>query len=214
MDRATRVRLVAALLTAVGIAGGALLRAGGVPPVEAVDLEAVPRSIGAWQSRDVPVSTRVRAQLRSDALLLRAYSTGEDAPVWALVDYHRTQRLGATVHSPRICYPGAGWRVDRVESGRAGGRAIRWLELTREGERMLAGYWYESRWGTVARETRLKAAIVRSALTRRPTDAAVVRLSTPIEGAGVEEARARLVRFVEEAAPSLRAALPFTQGEG
>jgi EpsI family protein len=207
-----RARLVAALLTAIGVAGGLLLRVGGVPPVETVDLAAIPSVVGAWRGRDVAVSDRVRAQLRSDALFLRAYAADDGAPVWALVDYHRTQRLGATVHSPRVCYPGAGWRVDRVSTGEAGGHGVRWLELTREGERMLAAYWYESRWGTVAREVQLKAAIVRSALARQPTDAAIFRLSTRITGTDVEGARARLLRFAEEAAPTLRAALPFRVG--
>jgi len=214
MDRETLGRLAAALLTLIGIVGGFALRAGGVPPTETVDLSAVPRSVGAWQSREIAVSERVRAQLRSDALLMRAYSSEDGIPVWAMVDYHRTQRLGASVHSPRTCYPGVGWRVDRVASGEAGGRPIRWLELTREGESMLVAYWYESRWGTVARETQLKVAIVRSALARRPADAAIVRLSTPITGADVETARMRLVRFIEEAAPSLREALPFAAGSG
>ncbi|MCA9751461.1 MAG: EpsI family protein [Gemmatimonadetes bacterium] len=210
---ATRAIAIAFGLTALGAGGGAVLRAGGMPPREVVELTELPWTLADFSGRDVPVSDRVRAELRTDALLMRAYEN-EDAPVWTLVDYHRTQRLGATVHSPRICYPGAGWRVESADVGDIDGSPVRWLTLRRRDDaRMLACYWYESRWGRTPREVGLKAAIVRSALSRRPTDAAIVRLSTPIAADDVEAARHRVVALFRLLDPRLREILPFAEDD-
>jgi EpsI family protein len=196
--------------------GSFVLRSGAVEPSEDVDLSAIPASIGSWRGREVAVSDRVRARLRSDELFLRAYvEPGRTAtPVWALVDYHRKQRLGSTVHSPKVCYPGAGWRIEDITVGEVGETSVRWVELVRERERMLAAYWYETRAGVFARETSLKAAIVTASISRRPADAALVRLSTPIVGDDVYAARDRLRRFIEEGVPALRSALPFDREPG
>jgi EpsI family protein len=84
-----------------------------------------------------------------------------------------------------------------------------WLRL-RSGEReMLTLYWYESRWGRSAREMDLKKGIVRSALTRRPADAALLRFATPVVDGDESGARERILRFVRAAEPAVRSRLPF-----
>ncbi len=210
MDRV--VRLVAVLLTALAVGGGTFLRAGTPPPPDVVDPALLPDRLDDRVARDVPVDEATREQLDSDALILRAYEDEGRPPVWLLVDYHRTQGLGSTIHSPRICYPGAGWSVDEAAVSEADGDPVCWLRLRRGDEDMLALYWYESRWGLSARETTLKLHIVRSALARRPSDAALFRLSTPILGDGEEAARERLLEFRRESLPGTQAAYPLGEG--
>jgi EpsI family protein len=95
-----------------------------------------------------------------------------------------------------------------IEVGGARQRAC-WLMLRNaEGERRLALFWYETRWGTSSRELDLKFDLLRSALARHPTDAALVRLSADVMD-GEEECRARLESFLAEIAPRLDAELPF-----
>lgn len=210
MDRS--VRILATLLTALAALGGAALRAGTPAATDPVELSDVPAAFGEWVSRDVPTSEETRRQLQSDALLLRAYTLPDEPPVWLFVDYHRTQRLGATIHSPRICYPGSGWNVRDAEVSTIEDDPARpacWLRLARNDERMLAVYWYESRWGLSARETTLKLQIMRSALARRTSDAVLVRASTPIDDGDEAAARDRLRRFLREAVPQVGGALPF-----
>ncbi len=191
MDRIARARLTACALTILGIAGGHGLRAGVPAPDGEIRLGAVTRTVGGREARDVAVSDRVRQELRSDALLMRCYEVEAAPPVWLFVDYHREQRLGATIHSPRACYPGAGWNVRSVE--------------------MAAAYWYETRWGRSAREVELKLDIVRSAFARRVSDAALVRVSTPVRDGNREEARQRLLDFLAELDEPLRSELPFSE---
>jgi len=199
----------------VAIGAGWALRAGTPLPTDTVDLELVAWEIGDRQGRPVRMAPGTREQLQSDALLLRAYEREEAPPVWLFVDYHRTQRLGATIHSPRICYPGSGWSVTAAEVaviGDAGRSPACWLRLRREDEEMVALYWYTSRWGLSAREITLKLQIMRSSLARRTSDAALVRLSTPVVNGDEAAARERLLRFERQIRPRVGQVLPFGEG--
>ena len=213
MGRVATARLAALALTALGVFGGRALRESAPVPERAVDLTAIETLIRGRTARDVEISERVREQLRSDAVLLRSYEREGEPPVWLYVDYHRRQRLGATVHSPIICYPGAGWSVERRQIDRIASAdrtwPVRWLDLRRGEEEMVAVYWYETRWGRSARELGLKAAIVRSALARGVSDAALVRISSPVAEGGREAARERVLEFVEAARHPIARALPF-----
>lgn len=210
MDRIARI--IAVLLTGAAVAVGLTLRSEPPTPGRSVAFDDVPMVVGPWSGTDLSVSPETLEQLGSDALLLRSYRRDDEPPVWLYVDYHRVQRLGSTVHSPRICYPGSGWSVQgtHVETLReGGGEPTRWLSLRRGEERMLAVYWYESRWGASARETTLKLNIARSAMARRASDVVLIRVSTPVTGDDEAAAGARLRALIEEVGGSVYAALPF-----
>jgi EpsI family protein len=211
-------RVVAALLTLAMLLGGRTIREDARQPEESVRLDLVPRRLGAWEGTDLEVGADVLALLDPDGFLLREYQQAGELPLQLYVDYHRVQRLGSTIHSPRICYPGAGWQPVGVELGEitvdGGARPACWLRL-RSGEReMLVLYWYESRWGRSAKELDLKKNIVRSALMRRPADAALLRFATPLLEGDEGAARERIVRFVRAAEPSVRRELPFDRDAG
>jgi EpsI family protein len=211
-------RVVTALLTLTMLVGGRTLREGARQPDESVRLELVPQRIGGWEGTDLEVSQDILELLDPDGFLLREYRRADELPMQIYVDYHRVQRLGSTIHSPRICYPGAGWQPTEVALGEIplpdGVRPACWLRL-RSGEReMMVAYWYESRWGRSAKEIDLKTNIVRSALTRRPADAALLRFATPLVGGDEAAARERIARFVQLAEPELRRELPFDRSDG
>lgn len=213
MDRIKTIRFVAGLLTAVGVLGARAWQADPALPADAVDLASVPLRLGEYSGRDLSISERVLEQLQTDGLLVREYLGSDEIPIWLLVDYHRTQQTASTVHSPRVCYPGTGWRVTNVTRSTMPGtdRRVCWLELENGGYRRLAGYWYVSRWGDASNEFALKADIVRSALARRPSDAATVRVSAPILDDDVDDARSRISNFLAIAEPHLQRELPFSE---
>jgi EpsI family protein len=206
-------RSVAGLLMAGALLGGQALRSGVPVPEEDVNLDRLPDRLGHWHGFDIEVSEEILAILRPDGFLLREYVSDRELPLQLYVDYHRVQRLGATIHSPRICYPGSGWEPVAVEVGELDperpGFPVCWLRLRAGEAEMLTAYWYESRWGRSARETHLKLGIVRSAFARRPSDAALLRFATPIVEGNEDSARRRIREFVRAARPELRRELPF-----
>ncbi len=216
MGRRTTALAIGAVLTAGGAWASETLRSRHTLPEETVDLERVPHALGGYEGAGLEVSERVLNELRSDSLLLREYVRESEAPVWLYVDYHRAQRLGAQIHSPRNCYPGGGWSVAQAENATldvAGAvQPVCWLTLVNgDGENRVALYWFETRWGTSSREIDLKVDLLRSAFARRPTDAVLVRVSTDAVAHDLGECRARIERFLSVVAPHLSAELPFAR---
>ena len=68
-------------------------------------------------------------------------------------------------------------------------------------------YWYQSRGRVIASEYRAKFWMVADAISRNRTDAALVRIITPIND-GDASARARLVRFSQLLFQNLDRILP------
>jgi len=214
MDRSIVARGIATGLTAVAIAvAGALRSAPAAAPTD-VALDALPRSLGGWGAQDLTVDPAVTEWLRSDAFMFRAYTDAEGVPVWVLVDYHRAQHLGATVHSPRHCYTGEGWSVTpRERPDIASGARLalaQWLRMRREQQALVGAYWYETRAGATADEVALKVRVAGAALRRHPSDAALVRLTTPVVGGDEEAACRRIGRFADAALGALLTALPLS----
>lgn len=219
MDRKSIALALGALLTAAGAAGGHVLREHRVDPREEVRLERFPIELPPYRGVEMEVTERVLQELRSDGLLLREYTIGEDPAIWVYVDYHRAQRMGAQIHSPRNCYPGAGWTVldAAVETRRVAGRSfpVCWLTLgDADGFRRVALFWFETRWGTSTSELALKRDLLRSAFGGRPTDAALIRFSTDATENDLDGARTRLIAFLDQAGGPLADELPFARTPG
>src|ERR1700761_5580869 len=90
-----------------------------VPPSE--PLGALPQTIDAWSSQDVPISQETLDILGDGRFLNRVYSHAApngrlvEPPVSLFIGYFPTQRTGQSIHSPQNCLPGAGWAF--VSSG-------------------------------------------------------------------------------------------------
>lgn len=199
------------MLVAVGALGWSLRFR---PPLE-VDvrpLAALPGEIGRWQARDEPLDEAVEAELRADLNLQRLYLGPGGAPVWLYIGYYGTDRGGRPAHTPRGCYPGAGWAIERTRvidvSPDTDLRANEYL-LEREGQRRLVHFWYRSH-----RSPNLLGGLdqnvdrILGRLGHGRADGALIRLSTPIVGDGEIRARGRLLAFASEFAPLLDAHWP------
>ena len=130
------------------------------------------------------------------------------------VAYFETQKFGAGIHSPRHCLPGGGWSIEEHESVElqlpgVPARTVNRLRIAFGREESLMLYWYQTRSRVVRDEYDLKLDLLRNALSMRPTDAALVRITVPVVGGNYDEAMARAVRFAAEIDPYVQTALPF-----
>ena len=150
--------------------------------------------------------------INADASCLRLYRAADQLELWLYVAYFSSQKYGRQIHSPRHCLPGGGWTIEWQQPfalAVAGGdiREVNRALVSHRGEKHLMFYWFETR-GTVTRsEFSLKWQLVKNSLLGRATDAALVRLTLPLEGRTVEEATTLATDFIEAAYPGLKAAL-------
>lgn len=185
-----------------------------VPIRESFDV--FPMEISTWRGERAPdLDEAIVRELGVDEYLNTVYSDPAGATAALYVGYYSSQRQGDAIHSPANCLPGAGWQP--VESGRLTidvGRPIevnRWV-IQKGDQQHFVLYWYQSHGRVVASEYASKGHLVLDAIRLNRTDAALVRVITPI-ARGSADARAMAERtaasFVRSLFPHLDRYLPL-----
>lgn len=216
--------LARTFITIVLMLGGAFYLARGdhfeqIPTRE--PLAALPLVVGAWLGQDLPnFDPQLEAVLGVDEYVNRYYRNGSLPPVSLYVGYYQSQRQGETMHSPLNCLPGAGWepvRRERIrfpvpEDARASfGPMIEINRLTiRKGlERQVVLYWYQSHNRVVASEYWGKIYTVLDAIRYNRTDAALIRIISPVLGDDMElDSERAAMEFAQAIFPMLTRHLP------
>jgi EpsI family protein len=176
-----------------------------------------PIEIDRWVGRDLArFSPEIEAVLGADDYLTRSYSAAGEPAVSLYLGYHKSQRQGDSIHSPMNCLPGAGWQPVETERtrlqlpGRAEPVEVNQFVIQKGLDRQLVLYWYQSHGRVIASEYWSKAFLVYDSVRRNRSDAALVRVITPIapvEG-GRAAAIARATAFARAMFPHLESYLP------
>jgi len=198
--------LVVLNLTALAALGPAAPR-----PLRA-PLRTLPASLAPWQGEERFFSERVDALLRADDSLLRVYTAPGQAPVWLYLAYWGRQADGLAAHSPKLCYPGAGWlpvEQAREDLALADGRRLRVNRMLfqKGAAKEVVVYWYQTGSRVVASEYLGKFWLVVDTLRNRRSDVAFVRFSSETTG-DPEAALQRIRALLGQLAPRLEAVLP------
>lgn len=216
---ARRILYAGGLLLAGALAVATLARP--EPAPFQVALATLPARLGAWHGYDQPpFAPAVLRELGVDAYLTRGYEDGKDAPISLYVGYYASQRQGDTIHSPLNCLPGAGWQplshVRRVvathdAAGTARALAVNEYVVGKGPEVLLVLYWYQSHGRVTAGEYASRMLMVYDAIRLGRTDAALVRVVTPLaspDAASVSTGGQRAAAFVAALFPALGSVLP------
>ena len=178
------------------------------------------KQIGPWTGRDEPqLPSDVLAVLGVDEYVNRGYYDGSGAvpsSVDLYVGYYQSQREGDTIHSPLNCIPGSGWepvtstRAPITVSGLAAPIVVNRLLIQNGADKQVVAYWYQAHGRVVASEYWSKLFMVYDAIRLNRSDAALVRVITPVMPDENTEAAAdqRVTTFVQALFPRLDAYLP------
>jgi exosortase D (VPLPA-CTERM-specific) len=173
-----------------------------------------PMTLGAWSGRQEKIEDEYLDALKLDDYLMADFTNGRSV-VNLYSAYYASQREAQSVHSPRSCIPGGGWRINTFEQvaipGDTGAPALRVNRAVIElgDQRELVYYWFKQRDRLLTNDYLVKWYIFVDAFTRRRTDGALVRLVTQLaRGESESAADARLQAFARVVAPELRPFLP------
>lgn len=205
----------AALIALFGLAVQQLPDRIGHPP-ERQTFDRFPLSLGPWEGRRVAMDAIYLDALKLDDYLLANYTRGDAAAVNLYVAWYDAQTAGASVHSPRSCLPGGGWRIAEIGKRELPGGDPRGatLQVNRaliehQNERQLVYYWFQQRGRMQTDEFAVKGALIVDAIRRQRTDGALVRLVVPLrQGELVEDADHVLEEFAGRVVPTLRTYVP------
>ena len=176
-----------------------------------------PLSIDKWRCRDEALDAVIAESLAADDYFLadcRGGEAGDAVAVW--VAYYAEQRKGRSVHSPRACLPGGGWKLESFDQvmlptvGPNGeGYTVNRSVIVKGNARQLVYYWFVERGRIQTNEYAVKWSIFWDALTRNRTEGALVRVTTFVPDlALMDDADKRLTRFVRAIDPKLAYYLP------
>lgn len=216
------------------LAAGALYRRGDkdLTPVS-TPLSQFPVFLGDMSSVERPIDPEALAILGQGDFLNRVFSPGkadpfdkhpdaaaaaagpaELAPVGLFIAYFATQRTGQSIHSPQNCLPGSGWSFESsgtTELTDSAGKTSQVGDyvIVNGDQRAEVLYWYQSHGRAIASDYKAKLYMVEDSIRYRRSDAALVRIVTPIlRGEARDAAHQRAVRFAQRLIPMLPAYIP------
>jgi EpsI family protein len=194
MDQVRMTRITSLLiLLAVLIVYTYLLRYRDVESPLMPDLAGIPTAIGDYESTDAHQPAEALQLLGADRTVFRTYRSADGYTIWLFLGYFGTQQENSQIHSPKHCYPGAGW--DIVEEGTlrldlAGTEtAVKRLLISDGGQQREVIYWFDTPSGVITNEFALKWYQMKSALMQRPQAAAFIRFSAELPSGAAERRR-------------------------
>ncbi len=214
MKAAARYWFMVAVLLGATFGMAHLSHGESTPPAK--PLSTFPAQVGPYTKIvDWPLDQETLNILKVTDYLNRGYWTpGMNRDLMGLyIAYFRSQRSGATIHSPKNCLPGAGWSPAEssvYELPLASGRKVPVnLYLLRRGlDEQLVLYWYQAHGRIIASEYWGKFFLVYDALRLNRTDAALVRITIPVENGDEATAQKRAVAFAKQIAVDVDQIIP------
>ena len=168
-----------------------------------------PRQVNGWQGEEMPVDSQSLAALNATDHLSLNYVKGDQVVnVWSA--YYESQYSGNAAHSPLVCIPGGGWRVEDggvVAIPGTGLEASR-LIITQGNDQQLVYFWFVEGGRLETNEYVAKLRLFQNAMLHNRRDGALVRFVTLVNGGDLARADATLQEFVAEVAPLLPAYVP------
>src|SRR5271167_2065624 len=163
-----------------------------------------PKQIAGFKAfADWPLEQMYIDSLGVTDYLNRGYFSPSEGQLGLYIGYFRSQRTGASIHSPKNCLPGSGWQPEEatiyelpLEDGRK--VPINLYILRKDLDEQLVLYWYQAHGRVVASEYWGKFYLVYDALRLNRTDAALVRITTPVLHGDEAQARERAIAFAKQ----------------
>lgn len=185
-------------------------------------LAELPMRIGIWKAeRSTELDQATLRILGVDDYTNRIYLGQAGATIGLYIGYYVSQREGDTIHSPLNCLPGAGWNPVRkdilnvpIEAGAGSQPAeigINRIVIQKGLDKQVVLYWYQSQGRVIASEYWGKIFTVVDAIRSNRTDAALVRVISPVNGmeqVAEMEAEQNAITFVKALFPLLSQYLP------
>lgn len=191
------------LMTLASLVTAAIvLREPGV--VERKRLDDIPSELGDWTARRDRLPAIVERVAGASEYFFADFISPSAEAVNVYVSYYETQKHGQIPHSPKVCLPGGGWKIDRIDPVNVPGPNGQMISVNRMmtsmgQQRMLAYYWLKQGGSTYRKEGLARLDLIRFSLLENRTDGALIRLVTDVKsGDGVDAADRRLSAMAKE----------------
>jgi len=175
-------------------------------------LTSIPLRIDGWQGEEIDLKPDIVAMAGVSSYINRTYWNADNRFLQLYVGYYENQRTGDSIHSPKNCLPSGGWmpiHASTITFSAPDRKSVtaNYYVVANGGERQVVIYWYQSHGKIIASEYTARIQMVLNALRSNRTDAALVRITEPIQ-LDETQARKNCVRFAQQLLPKLDKILP------
>lgn len=152
--------------------------------------------------RHIPLDDQALPMLKLDDYLYADYE-GPDGKVNLYIGYYYTANKAYASHSPLVCYPSQGWKIEGEPSHHilnAGSHRINYDEITTSliKEKELVLYWYQAHHQTNRQIVQNKIDMGYNKLMNNSEQHAFVRVSVPFDNnIAYDQAKQSAVDFIE-----------------
>ncbi len=175
-----------------------------------------PVRIGVWHGTTEKLEEVFIEALKFTDYSLVNYTDGKGHLINFYAAYYESQRKGESVHSPRSCLPGGGWKIEAIDqvtlpTASHRGRALRVnrVLISQGDQRELVYYWFQERGRILTNEFLVKWDLLEDALVKNRTDGALIRLVMLLPpDADLPDYEARLSDFAAKISPLLPEYVP------
>ena len=212
MSNAARYWTMVAVLLAATAGMGFFSKTEATPPAK--PLTDFPQDVGSYRAvAEIPLDEQTLSILKVTDYTNRVYFSPAEGELGLFVEYFRTQRTGAAIHSPKNCLPGAGWQptvseIDKLTLSDGRQVPVNMYIIRKDLDQQVVLYWYQSHGRVVASEYWGKFYMVYDALRLNRTDAAMVRITVPVRNGDTAAAREKAVAFAKQVAVDVEQIIP------
>src|SRR5437763_7233932 len=112
------------------------------------DWSLLPYQLGEWQGRDTHFDPLFGTD-PADSSLLRIYTSASATVVIVYAGFHKDLPSSLDYHSPQLCYPAQGWKIERESTCLVGEFRRTWIkaneiQVTKDGGKRLVTWWYHA----------------------------------------------------------------------
>ena len=171
-----------------------------------VNIHSLPMEISDWQGEEVALDEEVVRFAGAGASISRLYTQAGNVPVavYAAVWDHPSVVDDICPHPPMICYPNAGWTLERQEIVPLNDSLDVCLsEFSRAGDKLVTAHWYQL--GDLHYTDSLSARAAMRHLWGKKEWSPVVKILLQTQSASIEDAQSRLVEIANEVNPFINA---------
>lgn len=173
------------------------------PRFDRKEFAVFPTNLGEWAGKTDKLEQIYVDALKMDDYFLGNYQNPEGKIASLYMVYYLSQSKGESIHSPKACLPGGGWKIKdfrevRLDSVTFHGAplAVNRVEIQEGENRQLVYYWFLLHGRNVTDEYLLKWFVFLDGVTKNRTDGALIRLTVPMPPSeNYDQADKRLTAF-------------------
>jgi EpsI family protein len=177
-------------------------------------LKEFPQTVSGWRTvQETEIEAEIRDQLKADDTLTRIYMHPDGRSANLFIAFFRSQRAGATPHSPKVCLPGAGWTpmnsaIIQVPVGSSASMSVNRYVISKGDDMSVVVYWYQTPHRVIANEYIAKLYLILDGIRYRRSDTAMIRVIVPVVNRDEAAAEQTAIQFVQTVFQPARRYLP------